>query len=268
VIVSDNSADRTDQIVQSYADKHDFIRFLRVTKDAGHSFRSKVVALHKGAKLLEGVDHAFIGNLDADISLESDYFEKLVDHLVTHPELGLACGFVHEDDGAGFHSRWSNNARNVPHAAQLVRRECYDAIGGYAVLKYGGEDWYAQTCARMKGWEVESVPQLKIFHHRHTGASARPVRNAFRLGRLDYSFGSDPLFEFVKCSRRFKEKPCLIGAMARFVGFSWGYFLREPKAVSDEFAAFLCKEQRSRMSSKLNPIAVEVPLTDRNRPIS
>src|SRR5579863_1359231 len=79
VIVSDHSTDGTDQIVQRYADQHDFIRFLRVTKDAGHSFRSKVVALHQGAKLLEGVDHDFIGNLDADISLESDYFEKLVD---------------------------------------------------------------------------------------------------------------------------------------------------------------------------------------------
>ena len=77
VIVSDHSTDRTDQIVQSYADKHDFIRFLRVTKDAGHSFRSKVVALHKGAKLLEGVDHDFIGNLDADISLEDGLLRKI-----------------------------------------------------------------------------------------------------------------------------------------------------------------------------------------------
>ena len=169
--------------------------------------------------------------------------------------------------GAGFHNRWSNSDEQCSACGATGRRECYDAIGGYAVLKYGGEDWYAQTCAQMKGWQVESLPQLKIFHHRHTGAGARPVRNAFRLGRLDYSFGSDPLFELVKCSRRFKERPYLIAAIARFLGFSWGYFLREPKAVSDEFAAFLCKEQRSRMSSKLNPIAARVSLTDRNRPI-
>lgn len=253
VIVSDNSTDRTDAIIQRYADAHDFIRFLRVVKKEGHSFRSKVIALKRGEELLRGVEYEFVGNLDADISLEGSYFENLTNHFVLHPEIGIIGGFVHEDDGAGFQSRWFNSTANVPHAAQLVRRECYEAIGGYAVLKYGGEDWYAQTCAKMKGWKVESIPQFKIFHHRHTGASSRPVRNAFRLGRLDYSFGSDPVFEVVKCVRRFKEKPYLLVAVARFAGFAGCYLRLEERAVPQEFAAFLRNEQRSRVISLLNP---------------
>ena len=251
VIVSDNSSDCTDELVKRYADQHDFIRFLRVSKDAGHSFHSKVVALHKGAHLLEGADYDFIGNIDADLSVEPFYFEHLLSRFHRHSDLGITGGFVYEDDGQGFKSRWSNSVNDVGHAAQLVRRECYEAIGGYAVLKYGGEDWHAQTCARMKGWRVEAFPDLKILHHRHTGAANRPLRNAFRSGRLDYSLGSDPVFEVVKCLRRLCEKPYVISSAVRLAGFAWPYFFREARAVPPEFVAFLREEQRSRVSSLL-----------------
>ena len=252
VIVSDNSADRTDEIVQSYANKYDFIRFLRVTKDAGHSFQSKVTALHKGAHLLDGATYDFIGNVDADLSLEPFYFERLLDRFRQQPNLGVVGGFVYEDDGHGFRSRWFNSVNDVGHAAQLVRRQCYEAIGGYAVLKYGGEDWYAQTCAKMKGWRVEGIPDLKIFHYRHTGGGSHPLRNAFRQGRMDYSLGSDPTFEVIKCIRRFREKPFLIGSLTRIAGFSWSRICRESRAVPDDVAAFLQREQRGRLSSLLN----------------
>jgi len=249
VIVSDDSTDRTDEIVESYAKKHDFIRFLRVSKTAGHSFHSKVAALHQGASLLEGAAYDFIGNIDGDLSLEPFYFEQLLHRFQHDPALGLTGGFVYEDDGQGFQSRWSNSVHDVGHAAQLVRRECYEAIGGYALLKYGGEDWYAQTCARMKGWKVEAVPELKILHHRHTGTSSHPLRNAFRSGQLDYSFGSDPMFEVLKCLRRFREAPYFLVALTRLAGFLWPYVCREAPAVPEDFKAFLRGEQRSRVSA-------------------
>ncbi|SPF40180.1 Glycosyltransferase [Candidatus Sulfotelmatobacter kueseliae] len=267
VIVDDDSTDRSGQIVQSYAEKHDFIKLLRVTKKAGHSFAAKVVALRKGEELLRGLEYDFIGNLDADLSLEHRYFEELIRHFLAHPELGLAGGFVYEDDGNGFRGRWFNSVSNVSHAAQLVRRQCYEGIGGYAVLKYGGEDWYAQTCAKMKGWQVESIPRLKIFHHRHTGASSHPIRNAFRLGRLDYSFGSDPMFEVVKCLRRLKERPRFVAAMTRLLGFAWCYLSGEEKAVPAEFAAYLRKEQRSRVSSLFSTQTFRFSLRSSNRQV-
>ena len=251
VIVSDNSSDRTDEIVEGYAKQHDFIRFERITRAPGHSFGAKVLALQKGSHLLKDVEYDFIGNLDADISLEPSYFEQLLGCLRGNPRLGLVGGFVYEESGGEYRSRRINDIRNVAHAAQLVRRECYEAIGGYAVLRYGGEDWCAQTTARMMGWQVHSVPELKIFHHRHTGASSSPIRGAFRQGRLDYSFGSDPAFEVIKCARRIRERPYFIGGFARMAGFIWPHFSREPRQVSDEFVSFLRQEQKGRISSLL-----------------
>jgi poly-beta-1,6-N-acetyl-D-glucosamine synthase len=249
VIVSDGSVDRTDEIVQSYAAANDWIRFLRMVRAPGRSFGSKVRALQAGGNLLEGVTSDFVGNLDADVSLEPFYFENLMARFQERPTLGIAGGFVCEDTSGEFQSRRSNRTYSVAHAAQLVRRECYDAIGGYAVLEYGGEDWHAQTSARMKGWEAEAFPELKIFHHRHTGEGDNLLRHKFRQGRMDYSFGSDPLFELLKCAERIPEKPFLFGSMARIVGFVWSSVSGDQRPVSREFIAFMRSEQRAKLRS-------------------
>lgn len=251
VIVSDGSTDKTDAIVESYASKHSFISLVRVAREPGHSFVSKVLALHHAAPLFADLLYDFIGNIDADLQVEPDYFKSLLDEFQRDPKLGLASGFVYEFEYGEFRSRRKNRVESVPHAAQLVRRECYEAIGGYAVLKYGGEDWHAQTSVRLKGWRAEAFPALKIFHQRHTATSGGVLRNSFRMGRMDYSFGSYPPFEFVKCVTRFFERPIVWGTVLRLCGFAWGY-IKDERAVSPEFMAFLREEQKHKMFSVLN----------------
>lgn len=247
VIVSDGSTDRTDEIVRGYSAQHDLIRFVRVERAPGHSFPSKVAALQKGLPLLQDAVFDYFGNLDADVSVEPAYFEQLVRRFENSPKLGLASGFIYEQTAGKFRNRSSNRTDSVPHAAQLVRRECYEEIGGYAVLKYGGEDWHAQTCARMKGWKAEAIPELKVFHHRHTGSSTNLLAHRFRLGKLDYSFGSDPLFEVFKCLRRIPERPFIIGGLTRLAGFALSSIRQESRPVSSDFIQFLRAEQKRKL---------------------
>lgn len=247
IIVSDGSVDRTDEIVKKHAEQHRVIRFLRVARAPGRSFGSKVRALRAGSKLLGDVAHDFIGNLDADVSVEPTYFENLIAQFQARPKLGIAGGFVLEEKDGKFQNRRANRSYSVAHAAQIVRRECYEMMGGYAELEYGGEDWHAQTFARMRGWDAEAFPQLGIFHHRHTGEGDNLLRHKFRQGRMDYSLGSDPWFEILKCMERMPEKPRLVGSLARFGGFVWSYLAQDTRPVSTEFIAFLRKEQRDKM---------------------
>jgi hypothetical protein len=247
VIVSDGSTDGTDDIVEGYARQHEFIRFLKLNRETGHSYGSKGLALLEGCKLLEGVSSEFVGNIDADIAVEPLFFETLMCHFENNPKLGIAAGFMYEEEKGEFRNRAANRVDSVTHAGQLVRRECYEAIGGYGVFKYGGEDWYAQQCAKMKGWDAEAIPALKLFHARHTGAAVNLLKHRFRLGRLDYSFGSDPVFELLKCTVRVSEKPHIVGAIARFLGFAWSTISREKRPVSKGFVDFLRKEQSAKM---------------------
>jgi Glycosyl transferase family 2 len=262
VIVSDGSQDGTDAIVEKYAAQYEFIRFLRLTRAPGRNFGAKVRALQKGYKLLESTCFEFIGNLDADITLEPTYFENLIERFDHSPQLGIAGGFIHEKMGAEFQSRRSNRTYSVAHAGQLVRRQCYEQFGGYAVLEFGGEDWHAQTSARMNGWEAEAFPDLRILHHRRTGEGDDLVRYKFRQGRMDYCFGSLVGFEVLKCLQRVPERPFAIGGMARLTGFLWSYLQREKRPVASEFIAFLRNEQRAKLRFSLNRVRTNVQSKD------
>ncbi len=251
VIVSDGSTDKTDEIVERCAKQHEFICFVKLVRSTGHNFGSKGIALQRGCQLLEGLSFEFIGNLDADVAIEPSYFGTLMEHFEGNPQLGIAAGFIYEEQDGKFRSRAANRTDSVPHAAQLVRRRCYEAIGGYSTFKYGGEDWYAQQCAKMNGWRVEAIPTLPVFHGRHTGAANNLLRHQFRLGRLDYSFGSGPIFEFLKCTLRISERPYLLGSVARFLGFAWSGIHLEKRPVSKEFVDFLRKEQSAKVLDTL-----------------
>lgn len=99
------------------------------------------------------------------------------------------------------------------------------------------------------GWDAESIPELEIFHHRPTGAGSGKLRSNYRLGKLDYSFGTYPIFELIKCALRLRHKPFLVGAIVRMAGFAHSFLRREPFLISAELVSFLRKEQKERMLS-------------------
>jgi poly-beta-1,6-N-acetyl-D-glucosamine synthase len=255
VIISDNSDDKTDEIIKEYARRHEFIRFHRVTRQPGRNFASKVAALQAGYGHFTDVSFDLIGNVDADVTVHSTYFKDLITHCQEDPRLGLVGGAVYEEENNEFRSRRRNSIDSVAHAAQLVRRECYEGMGGYAILRYGGEDWHAQISVMMRGWRVRSFPEHPIFHHRHTGeGNGNPLPYLFRQGRMDYSFGSFPAFEVIKCSRRLAEKPFLIGGLARLTGFWWSSLCKDDRLVPNDFIDFLQKQQKERVSAMFTRI--------------
>jgi poly-beta-1,6-N-acetyl-D-glucosamine synthase len=250
VIVSDNSDDRTDQIIQSYEKSYHWIKYLRVNRQSGRSFASKVRALQLADRALNNLCFDFIGNIDADVTVGPTYFSTLADRLAADRTLGLAGGFVYEESGGKYVSRRLNSEQSVPHAAQLMRRACYESIGGYAVLRFGGEDWHAMVSAKMNGWHIEAFPDLEIFHQRSSAMTRKMITNSFRAGRMDYSFGCYPPFEVLKCLRRFANA-YFTGGIIRMCGFWWGYLIADKRPVSKEFIDFLRKEQKERVISFL-----------------
>ncbi|MFX0199832.1 MAG: glycosyltransferase, partial [Candidatus Hodarchaeota archaeon] len=139
VIVSDGSTDHTDEIVSHYAAKHDFIQFIRVSEHIQRNFWSKVHAFNAGYEQIKNTEYKFLGNLDADVSFNSNYYENVLLRFQTNPKLGIAGGIILELlNGQYVNQKLSLNS--VAGAIQLFRRECYQDIGGYIPLTYGGVD--------------------------------------------------------------------------------------------------------------------------------
>jgi glycosyltransferase involved in cell wall biosynthesis len=247
VIISDGSVDSTDDIIKKYCGQYSFIRYFRLEQNHTHGIVSKANALAFAYKSLQNIEYNYIGNLDADVTFQPDYFESLLQKFELNPSLGIGGGLIYERSGPDFKSRISNRITSVAHAAQLVRRECYESINGYAALEYGGEDWYAEISARMRGWTARSFEDLRVMHHRPTGGGNGLVNHRFREGKMDYSLGSDPVFEFLKCLRRIPENPFFFGAVLRFLGFLWCCVRGEKRLVSPDIARFLRAEQKGRI---------------------
>lgn len=253
VIVSDGSTDGTDEIVSSYARRHGFIELVRLTTgDAEPNFSSKVRAIKAGWQRLQSSTYSYLGNLDADVSFGATYFEDLLHHFSTNPNLGIGGGFILEEVSGSFESRPSNTVRSVAGAVQFFRRECYERIGGHPPVKWGGEDWILEVTARMLGWEVRAFNELEVRHHKSGRRTRGTIREHSREGVMDYMVGSHPLFETVKCLRRMGHRPIVFGGLLRMGGFLWSYVKREQRPVSQEFVRHLRREQIGMIRSLLS----------------
>ncbi len=246
-IVSDGSTDRTDEIVNDYAGRYPFIKLVRITEEHPRNFAAQVYAINRGCQQLQSEEYQYIGNVDADVSFEPNYFSQVLERFGHDPKLGIAGGYIFERRNGVFESRPMNSENSVAHAVQVFRRECFERIGGYTALPYGGPDWYIQVQARMQGWHVRAFPDLPVQHYRPTGGADRPFPGLFRQGRMDHSLGSYPPFELMKLVRRFRAKPYVIGSLVRLSGFVWGYLSNEKRMVSDEFVRYLRSEEKARL---------------------
>jgi len=249
-IVSDASSDKTDEIVEKYAARYDFIRLVRIAEDHPRNFAAQVSAINTGIRQMKDRDFEYFGNLDADITLPADYFSLLLQKFIDNPRLGLGGGFIYERSADGqFRSRKRNSARSVAHACQFFRRACFDAVGGcYFPLPHGAPDVYAEVVARMNDWDVMSFPDLPVHHHRFTGSADHYLRNCFRQGRADYSLGTLPWFELARLARRSLDKPYVIGSLARLAGFGYSYCIRQNRPVPTAFLRYIRKEQAQRLT--------------------
>jgi hypothetical protein len=252
IIVNDGSGDRTEEIVRRYAEKYSFIELCNVVEEHPRNLTAQVNAINRGFAQLKDGNFDFVGNLDADVSFAPEYFERLLEMFSRDSQLGLAGGFIYEEEGEQFRPRRGNNISSVAHAVQLFRRECLEAIGGYKPFSWAGADWHAEVSLRMKGWHVQSFRELQVDHHRPTGRGFGLMRYCYRGGMMDYYVGTHPLFEVFRMARRVRSKPYVVGAAVRSMAFIWASISGVEREVTPEFMRFLRNEQMQRLFGSWN----------------
>lgn len=248
VIVSDGSTDRTDEIVREYLPKHTWIELLRMPEHSDRQFAAKVNCFNAGLEKVKGLEYDIVGNLDADVSFERDYFEFLMAKFAADPGLGVA-GTPFVEDGRHYDYRFTN-IEHVSGACQLFRRECFEEIGGYVPIKGGGIDWVAVTTARMKGWKTRTFTEKTCRHHRKIGTGNNSALIAcFKQGHKDYFLGGHPLWEVFRTLYQMTKRPYILGGVLLMLGFTWAGFRGIERPISNELMDFVRKEQMSRLKA-------------------
>lgn len=238
IVVNDGSTDRTGELLAKYAARYAFLHTVTLERPGGRHFGNKAQAFNRGLADARLLPYRFVGNLDADISLEKDYFEKLLQRFAGDPCLGLAGGMVASRIRDTFVSQ-EVAPDSVAGAVQLFRRECFEEVGGYQCLPLGGIDSAAEIVARMKGWKVQTFPDLRVLEHRRTGsATARPLASMVREGQRLQALGYGFAFMCLRCMYRTLDRPRLIGSAAMLYGYIKNALRGAPRAAAGRGAVF------------------------------
>lgn len=110
------------------------------------------------------------------------------------------------------------------------------------------------TCAmaRMEGFQTRLFTDLVVDHLKprniHEGGV---VRRKWQLGVRDYAAGYHPVFEFIKCISRLRDRPYVIGAVAWWVGYCTAAVMRRSRIVDPSVVAYIRGEQMARIRRML-----------------
>jgi glycosyltransferase involved in cell wall biosynthesis len=246
VIVSDGSTDATDEIVSRYAKDHRWIELVQMAPRRERHFGGKADAFNAGRARMNGILYDAVGNLDADVSFDADYFEFLLAKLAGDPLLGVV-GTAFKDKSLHYDYRFVS-IEHVAGPLQLFRRECLEEIGGYVPSRSGGVDHIAVITSRMKGWQTRTFTDKAYTHHREMGTASRGVVMArFKSGALDYALGGHPLFELFRTIYQMTKPPYVVGGLALLAGYVSAGARRVSRPVPRELVQFRRREQMHRL---------------------
>jgi GT2 family glycosyltransferase len=215
------------------------------------TFAAKAACFNAGYDRLKSMDFDIVGNLDADITFEPDYYEFLLGRFAEISQLGVAGTPFVEDTSQPQSHTYAHEFADLQHvsgACQMFRRKCFEEIGGYTPIKGGGIDWVAVTTARMKGWRTRTFLERTCFHHRKMGTANRnPLMARFRHGQEDYYVGGHPVWQLLRGTFQMTAKPFVLGGLFLILGYFWAMAKRVKRPVSAELVAFHRAEQMARL---------------------
>jgi poly-beta-1,6-N-acetyl-D-glucosamine synthase len=248
VIVDDASTDRTPEIVASYAAANPWIELVRMPERRERSFAGKANAVNAGRGRLGELSYRVIGNLDADVSFDPDYFEFLMNKFAENSRLGVA-GTAFQEGKLSYNYEFVG-FEHVSGMCQMFRRECFEEIGGYPAIRSGGIDLIAVLSARARGWETRTFVEKSFLHRRsQSGASHSGLRERIHAGRKDYLLGNHPVWETFRSVYQMGHKPYIVGGFLVLCSYMWNLFSGVKRTIPEELMALRRREQMARLKS-------------------
>ncbi|HKB89638.1 MAG TPA: glycosyltransferase family A protein [Opitutaceae bacterium] len=250
VIVNDGSTDKTAEIIDTAARQHPWILPVH-RRDRG--FRQQgggvVEAFYDGYARVSSEPWDYLVKFDADLSFEPDFFERCFRKFQEDPRIGIGGGLIcHHVNGDLVCESPGDPAFHVRGATKIYRRSCWDAIGG--LLRAPGWDTIDELKANMLGWTSRSFKDVPLKHHRYTGTVDGTWKNYVKFGLANYITGYHPLFMALKCIKRCRERPYIIGALGLWWGFSYGYLNRIARVNDPQLIRYVRRQQLNKLILK------------------
>lgn len=238
VIVNDGSTDSTGAIAGAWAAKHPWIRLV----DHDGSKRSRgahlVRLFYLGLSKAASRDYNVVVKLDCDLSFGPDFFERALGHMEKNPGLGITSGTSHIFSNGRLVEERSSKGHTLG-ACKIYRKECFEEIGG--LVPAMGWDGIDEIRARMKGWEAEPVPGLRVIHLRPEGQATGTFAAGRERGRGSHFMGYHPLFFAFRAARCLARSP--LDGLGMISGYMGAALAGRERIDDEEFIRFLRRNQ-------------------------
>jgi glycosyltransferase involved in cell wall biosynthesis len=247
VIVNDGSTDGTVQVAENAARSHPWIRVVSLP-DRGYrkAGGGVVAAFYAGYKCIEAEKWDYLVKLDGDVSFGRDYFERCLLEFTRDPRLGITGGTICSDRGGSLQVESAGDPQfHVRGATKIYSAACWQAIGG--LIHAPGWDTLDEVKANMLGWTSRTLRDVKIVHHRETGAAYGAWKDRVKSGLANYIAGYHPLFMFLKCVQRLWHRPYIIGGIGLLYGFVKGYVTGIPQVEDRALIKYFRQQQVNRL---------------------
>jgi poly-beta-1,6-N-acetyl-D-glucosamine synthase len=135
-------------------------------------------------------------------------------------------------------------------ASKLVRRECFEEIGGFAPT--AGWDTLDEIRAQIKGWETRHYEDIPFRHLRPEGSAIGILHTLKTNGRTYYMLGGGWFFFLLKCLRcAVIGKPFFWGGVEMMKGYFQSWRSKESRVVSKDEARHYRALLNSRLTRRL-----------------
>lgn len=248
IIVDDGSADKTVEIIRSYAGHTpslDILELPRREQRAPGGEGAIAHALHR----LTLTDYEYLARFDADLLFESNYIEQILGEFERDPQLGIA--------GGGLYVRRKGRLElekvpeyHVRGALKMYRRECFEQIGG--ITARIGWDTIDEVYAWTRSWKTRSFFDYRVIHRRPTGEGIRTTRVYWQRGKAEYYTWSHPAHVLAKSCKLAFELRNPVAPLMFLSGFLLSYFRGEERLKSPAFVKARRQQQIRRMFSSIS----------------
>jgi glycosyltransferase involved in cell wall biosynthesis len=240
VVVDDGSTDGTREAAVALSDAHDWIRLLEIEPLGAQARGGPVVrSFTEGVRALGDLP-AVVVKVDADVTMEPNYFERLLAAFAANERLGISSGVCYELA----HGEWKpifGTRSHVWGATRAYRRECLASV--LPLEEREGWDELDALAARLSGWETLVVPDLPFRHHRKLGARDGTRTVWLRQGETAHYMGYRPSYLLARTGYRVIREP---QAVMMLVGWATAALRREPRLPDARVRRYLRDQQRIR----------------------
>lgn len=242
LIVDNGSRDGTPDVARSLAAEHDWVRVLSVPGAAAAERGAPIVrSLHAAIDSLAADPPEIAVNVDADISMETDYFERLLAKFGDDPSLGIASGSAFELDEGSWRQRFVTGS-TVWGASRAFRWQCLQEILPFEErVAWDGIDEFK---ANARGWRTHAFEELPFRHHRREGERDGTTWQARRnQGHAAYYLGYRPWYLALRALWNVRREPAALGMIQ---GYAAAALRREPRSGDEAARAYLRGQQSLR----------------------